>query len=83
MEILKNIASKISNFIKNIFSKRPQKHGQEYTDHTVNTITNSPNATINHNVQFGANIQVSKEQPTDQKPGDFWYKTIEDEKGKE
>lgn len=83
MEILKNIASKISNFIKNIFSKKPQKHGQEYADHTVNTITNSPNATINHNVQFGANIHCSKEQPTNMNAGDFWFQIMEDEKGKE
>ena len=83
MGVLKGLLSKICNFIKNLFSKKPQKYGQEYIDHTVNKITNSPNATINHNVQFGANIQVSKERPTDQKPGDFWYETIEDEKGKE
>ena len=83
MDGIKDFLIKTCNFIKNLFSKKTQKYGQEYTDHTVNTITNSPNATINHNVQFGANIQVSKEQPTDQKPGDFWYKTIEDEKGKE
>lgn len=82
MEILKDIASKFSNLVKNIFSKKPQNQGQEYINKSINRITNSPNATINQNVQFGTNIHCSKEQPTNMNAGDYWFQIMEDEKGK-
>lgn len=78
-EFFKAISSKIVSF----FTKpHKQGSGQTYINNSRNSIKNSPNATIDNSVQFGANIQVSKDPPKDQKEGDLWLKILDnDNKG--
>ena len=73
---------KILEWIKRLLSKLFNQGGniasQNSTNKVTNKMVNSPYTTINQSIQNGVNIVTSKEQPSNQKEGDFWLKILDD-----